>query len=367
MVNKEQDLKASGGGYAFVSAIWPSLPPEDFTAMQKQYSQLIQHFDHEMETVRGNSDFFAIHGQTNTLELMQKLNSTDQLTRAQALDQARGVCPGEKAVEKLLRSIDLAVRLWLTIDVSSLDLRRQGLVIWTSEATLDGAIESYFTNMENSSLPRKRQFTADDIPPTLTAELLVNNYGYTVSWTSNLADHLSIDWKHKIITIYEHKICLYNHLRFQDNCGISHSVLEDALDTLNLLFPFQDDATKRFLVKHKKPFYGLGFCGRPRKLDLSEYQHWQGRVSDLVYLASGPPVGLQQLRLDKDRRNLLSFATFWIATGVGVLTLVSIAFGIAATVYGVMQYNLALKQYQLSVAQACLDPAARVQLPDFCS
>jgi hypothetical protein len=64
---------------------------------------------------------------------------------------------------------------------------------------------------------------------------------------------------------------------------------------------------------------------------------------------------------------MLPFWTFWIASAVGVLTIVSIGFGVVAAMYGVLQYNLALKQYQFSVAQACLDANVSEKLSQFCS
>lgn len=64
---------------------------------------------------------------------------------------------------------------------------------------------------------------------------------------------------------------------------------------------------------------------------------------------------IQQLRMDRARENLLQFATFWIATAVGIYTLASIALGVASVVYAVKAYDMGLKQYQVAVWQFCLD------------
>lgn len=351
--------------HALLRSIWPELSVDELS-IEKHYSQFLEYFDHEMTTINDNIDFFPIRSGNDICALIQEMSRLGVITRRQAVDIARQKVPGQQAPEdKLLRSIDIAVRLWLTVDISSSDFRCHDLLSWGSGQTLQDLVHSHFKDMKKTE--RKCLQTENRIDPHLTADFLSSNYGYMVSWTHNLADHLAIDWKYKVITIYEHKICLYNHLRFSGSSIVPQDVIEEAIDTLNLLFPFQDDTTKRFLLKHKKQFYGLGYCNRPRKLELEEYQYWRHRIADLGYILQGPAVGLQQLRLDKDGRNLLQFATFWIATAIGILTVVSIAVSVAAIVYGVKQYELALKQYELSVAEACLDPIARVQLAEFCS
>ncbi|KAK4171870.1 hypothetical protein QBC36DRAFT_294930, partial [Triangularia setosa] len=152
--------------------------------------------------------------------------------------------------------------------------------------------------------------------------------------------------KHRTITVYEHKIVLYNHLRFSTASSfIPDSVLEEAIDTLNLPFLSQNDSPKRLLAKHKKLFYGLGFCNRPCKFSISDYSVWRSRITDLVFISKGAPVGIQQLWLDRTAENLLQFATFWIATAIGIFTLASITLGVASVVYAVKSYDNGLKQY----------------------
>ncbi|KAK0634104.1 hypothetical protein B0T14DRAFT_420014 [Immersiella caudata] len=279
------------------------------------------------------------------------------LSRADALDAARALTTSEPSEDKLMRSVDIAVRIWLTLDISSLDLRRPGLLAWPAKRTLAEVIQSHFNSLEQEQC--RTPVSDENIDPDLKADHLVAYHGYTIIWTDNLASHLTIDWKHKTITIYEHKISLHNHLRLGGSSPIPQDVLGEAIDTLNLLFPFQDDGTKRLLAKHKRPFYGLGMCNRTRKLKLSDYSYWRSRIADLVYISSGPAVGIRQLKLSRKGDNLLQFATFWIATAVGLLTLVSIAVGVAATVYSAKQYELSLRQYDISVLQLCVDPAAR--------
>ncbi|KAI0109496.1 hypothetical protein GGR51DRAFT_511693 [Nemania sp. FL0031] len=349
----------------FIHSLWPALTDSEFGGMKRHYSRLLEYFDYEFATIAENKDLFALQSREEFFFLLKELNQLGSVSRAQAVKAVYQKLPKiRQSEDKVLRSLDTAVRLWLTIDITSSGIRRPGLLVWTDEQTLQDLVVSHFNELANSQAP----FTPDErIPPDLTADSLVKNYGFTVSWTNNLADHLSIDWKYKIITVYEHKVHLQNSIRFRGSSLVPVEVLGEVIDTLNLLFPFQDDSTKRFLSKYKKPFYGLGLCNRPRKLELSEYRYWRGRVADLVYISKGPPVGLQQLRLEGDGRNLLQFATFWVATAVGILGLVGIGVGVVAIVYSAKQYDIAAKQYALSIAQACLDPSLKRQLPQFCS
>jgi len=350
-----------------VSVIWPDLRNTEYDhAQRKHYNRLFEYFERELSIMDDNVDFFAIACPLGIAPLISKLREIKGgLARAEAIDVARKVVGPGPSEDMVMRSVDLAVRIWLTLDVSSLALRRPGLLTWTSKQTLVEVVESHFANLEQEQC--RNPLSDGDIDPELKAEHLVRYYGYAIIWTDNLASHLAVDWRHKTLAIYEHKITLYNHLRFPDTSIVPKDVLGEAVDTLNLLFPFQDDATKRFLAKRKKQFYGLGMCSRPRKLKLSDYSYWRSRVADLVYISSGPAVGLQQLRLSRKGDNLLQFATFWTATAVGLLTIVSIAIGVAATVYGAKQYDLAMKQYDISIFQLCLDPLAQERLSSVCS
>ncbi len=198
------------------------------------------------------------------------------------------------------------------------------------------------------------------IDPRMTIAYLSYHGRIMVLWTSNLADHLSIDWKNRVITVYEHKISLWNHLKYTKQQLIPRDVLEEAIDTLNLLFPLNDAGTRDFLRQNGKPFYGLGYCNREQCYDLEKYSYWRGRVAELMEIMNEEPSGLQQLLLSKDGRNLLQFATFWVAVAVAILTIVSIVSGTVQTVY-------ALKQYNLAVAQACATPGSAELLPRYCS
>ncbi|KAK0660466.1 hypothetical protein QBC41DRAFT_383677 [Cercophora samala] len=345
--------------------LWPEISQGEWLRGKDHYSGYSSYMHEELSVLMNdqNADFFALNQSSQIALLIGKLRSeTQDITRPHALHIARSILPPrtQSSDERLMRSVDAAVRIWLTIDISSLDLHRLGMLTWHSTRTLSDIITSHFNSLETEPQrgvkPDTQQLQID--PESITADYLIKYHGYSLLWTNNLALHLTIDWKHRTITVYEHKIVLYNHLRFSTaNHIIPDTILEEAIDTLNLLFPSQNDSTKRLLTKHKKPFYGLGFCNRSRKLNISDYSVWRSRVADLVFISKGPPVGIQQLRLDRTGENLLQFATFWIATAVGIFTLASIALGVASVVYSVKAYDIGQKQYQVAVWQFCLDLA----------
>ncbi|KAG6354576.1 hypothetical protein INS49_004594 [Diaporthe citri] len=137
-----------------------------------------------------------------------------------------------------------------------------------------------------------------------------------------------------------------------------YQLFEEAIDTLNLMFPFQNEPTKKILEKHDIAFYGLGLCGRPRKLLLNDYHYWRGRIADIHQIFQGPPIGIQQLLLDDEGKNFMSTFTFWVAFAAGVVALLGMGLAIASLVYSIKQYELGLKQYEVSIVQACGDSNA---------
>jgi hypothetical protein len=264
------------------------------------------------------------------------------------------------------RAINAAASLWLTLDIRSPShhLPPGSTLGWSEEQSLQALVIHCFPPTIPSD--NLKMWKTGPLNNNLNMANLVSNYNFGIIWSNNLADHLTIDWDHKKVTIYEHKICLVNHLRLNEQAVLPIALTAEAIDTINLLFPFDHAPTESLLLKHKVHFYGLGYCGRLRVLDLNKYPHWGTRIEELNRVLDEPPIGMHQLRLDRSQKNLLQFATFWIATAVAILTVITFALGVYAAVYTKKQYELGVLQYELSLAQACAAPDARTQLPYFC-
>ncbi|KAJ2979998.1 hypothetical protein NUW58_g7060 [Xylaria curta] len=213
---------------------------------------------------------------------------------------------------------------------------------WGDSTSLAGAIENHFV----SDGPHTRGLITGRIDPSISIAYLCSYRGFKVFWTSNISEHLSISWKSKIITIFEHKVFLWNHLRNSKTPIIPRSILEEAIDTLNLLFPLNDRLTTTFLAQNGKDFQGLGYCSRPRDLclDLGRFNIWRDRIAELVEIMNEEPKGFKQLALEKNGRNFLPFVTFWVAIAVALLSLLNLPFAIISMQYTVKQYDLALAQ-----------------------
>jgi hypothetical protein len=251
--------------------------------------------------------------------------------------EATGISLGERALRMML-SLDIRIGS----RGGSISRARSSIIDWEDGTTLPKAIANHF--IDGSS--RTRDMVTGRIDPSLSLAFLCTYRGFKVFWTSNFSEHLNISWKSKIITIYEHKVFLWNHLRNSDSPIIPREILEEAIDTLNLLFPLNDPQTRSLLAQNGKDFQGLGYCSRPRDkcLDLGRFNIWRDRIAKLVEIMNEEPKGLKQLALEKDGRNLLPFVTFWIAIAVAFLSLLNLPFAIISMQYTVKQYELALAQ-----------------------
>ncbi|KAL5609707.1 hypothetical protein FOVSG1_004388 [Fusarium oxysporum f. sp. vasinfectum] len=226
--------------------------------------------------------------------------------------------------------------------------------------------------LQNWSTPSKKQDRKSrQISQSFSIANLAHYYGFQVKWTSDLAQHLSIDWEYKQITIFEHVICLRNHLAYPDDCPLPKKFVGEAIDTIKLLFP-DDKDTKAFLSRDGRKFLKIPF-GRERSLSLGDFSYWETEISQLLDVWEQGPSGWSQLRLRPDRSNFLEYSTFWAAAVVLLLTLISIVFGVAGLVLAkkaldvsVKSLDVSVKSYELSLAIACAEANATETLPAFC-
>lgn len=350
--------------FSFVKQLWPSIPEKHVQSSVTQYARLSQKLEHDLYALVENPDAFALRSPEDILSLVHDLQRMNNITREEALTCLCRLNPEIRTDddECSLRTIRCAVNVWLHISMGhNAHIRRP--LEWRPGQSLKDAISSLF----NENLAGQLKFDQQQLPVDLTAASLVNHHGYSIQWTHDLTAHLSIDWKHKVLTVYEHKIVAYNHIRYgTSSLPVPDQLYQEVIDTLNLLFPFQDGATEKLLAKQSMTFHRLGFCNRPRKLLLNDYHYWRGQIYEFYEITQGPPIGIQQLFLDDDGKNLVSTFNFWIAVVVGLLTVMGMAIAIVALVYSIKQYWLGLKQYELSVAQACVDSSVRQLVPHLC-
>ncbi|KAK1975486.1 hypothetical protein LZ30DRAFT_737389 [Colletotrichum cereale] len=248
-------------------------------------------------------------------------------------------------------------------------------VLWEGGISIRDALRVWFTPRPLQGDPQS--FSID---PRLTISLLCSNYGYRVDWTNYLNEHLLINTHTKVVSVYQHKVWLSAHLQSPEHCVLPQEVVGEALDTLNLLFPHNDESTKSYLDKHGQPFYKLGLCCRERDLDLRSYRHWGRQIQELLRVLNGPQYGFRLLLPGKDQPNLIESVNFWIAVFVAALTGTSFVFGLISVIYAKWSFDVGKEsldlsresleltrlQYLLSLAQACSNNEEAQLLPDFC-
>jgi len=340
----------------FSQKLWPDLPAYYFRP--DQYADFFRDVVRQLGAL-GKEAYSA-----STIEELLKL-----------VDRLRGGA-GQSEVIEISRSLELAATIWLPASIDSTEEPGLGYLQWPRNKTLAQCMEDFFAG-DPIEPPRGKQ---SRVPSSFSLPYLCSRYQFSIKWTDNLARHLEIDWRNDEIIVYEHLISLRNHLRYSTHCPIPKGILEEAIDTINLLFP-QTREVRRFLERRGISFAALGPCGRKRQLDLAAYRFWHGNIVELVEILGERPPGWRQLWLDRDRRNFLAWATFWMALLVAVLTVVSIVFGVVSTVYGVKSYQLgvdsyslgveslemAIAQLELAVAELCGNEEIAAKVPDHCA
>lgn len=277
--------------------------------------------------------------------------------------------------EQIVNSLCLALSLRLSLDIRPSKDKAGDFLEWSQDVTISTVLDTAFQRQNTpQQAPPAQKLPSASVDTRLTIEYLHKYHGCKVLWVDNLAEHLKIDWigphnSQLLVKIYRHKIFLSNELEYFENSPLKKDLIEEALDTLNLLLPYRDPLTAEFLKRYDmlENFYGLGWCKRPRQPDLDHFQYFRESLLQLSEMAKKPIKGYRQLMLDRDWRNIIDFLNFWIAFFVAIFTVISIVFGVVAIVLGYKQLYLAQIQYDLALAQACAATDAASQLPRFCS
>lgn len=344
--------------FQLAQAFWHGLKLTEKTFNAEDYTEFFNFINSELDLIKHHGSKFAAGTFGSMTGIIKAIQKSPELSREKLVDviSHEFLNVDRKA---LRRSIELALRLWLTLNVRSTTIivgpldPRTTRVEWDQDISITQLIASQFARSKLSP-----DIGRDRLDQSFTAAHLVYSSGIKIRWSSNLADHLQLDNRSRILSVYQHKICLINHL--ESSLSIyPKDVLEEALDTINLLFPMGNDSTRELLLKEKRPeMYSVGLYGRPCVLDLSDYNYWKNELMELWDAYNEPPRNWRQLLLN--RRNKLQWVTFWIAIIIFGLTLIGLGLAAVTTAYAIMQYNLAL-------AQACSAPGAVPSVLKFCS
>ncbi|KAK2606900.1 hypothetical protein N8I77_005622 [Diaporthe amygdali] len=390
-----------GEDMTWIRELWPGLKASDIN--EEHYAEFLRFADAQIEIFNSFCpEPSPIQNLFDALRLVSVFQNEANLTRQRAAELAASMVATDGSVDSdqntdlIWRCVELAARLWATLnihipsDASCMPASRntpavfpgQLSYVWVDDSTLQAFVLGSLENRRQCSEQLFPLSQGTKLEPKCTMAYLFQAYDFRPHWTSNLADHLKIDTDSRTITIYEHKICLWNHILSARNRGqwnsphgetdpppiLSQSVLIEAIDTLNLLFPFGDEATEAFLKRERKvtSFYGLGSCTRDRQLDTERYRFWRKEIEEIASILSQPPRGKAQFLLDRDGTNSRDVWTFWTAIAFGVLAVIGVATGVYSAVYARKAFDVGVLQYQLALAQACSAENATDDLPGFC-
>jgi hypothetical protein len=346
---------------ALINAFWPHLNLTIDDYFEGEYVALLNFWGQTLQNLHPFKHEFATQGWDGMLAIITELSSGRD-TKRPALSDVIKKKYRYTTDEAIACSIELAVRLWIGVNVRSEGLFvGESAIRWQNDQSLNDFIRTPFEKRKGKA--QSSQYLLFD--GSFTAVGLKDICRLEIIWTDNLLDHLKLQGPRgaRQLSIYKHKICLVNH-RKEPGPGpmlFPEELLNETIRTLDLLFPGSDDPTVAFLKEEKVQMWIENPFDMPQATELDEFNYWKGRLAQLLGLFYGPPETVRQTLLDT--RNTAQFATIWVAIfGVVFLT---VLFGVLSTVYSAKQYYLAVDAYKLALAQACQQTSP--PLPGFCT
>jgi hypothetical protein len=272
------------------------------------------------------------------IEFIRNGNET-RATLKQKLESLNGHAKPSDFGRQTDASIALAVRLWLMVNVGSIGPSLTPG--YTQVNWADGNIKELVS--KNFS-PEHELNTTVKLSKIFNACNLQRIAGIRVSWTSNLADHLSMRDDDTRIVIFHHATFLECHHTSNVSGPFPADFLDETLRTLSLLIPPNDTQTSKWFNEKQKQFNLDPKAGSCRHLNsaarqIENFKYWRDRLVILkqAFDESEPKTVKQWWNDDRKR---VQWYTFWVAALVLVLT---VLFGLIQSVSGVVQAWAAVK------------------------
>ncbi|PSN65429.1 hypothetical protein BS50DRAFT_58462 [Corynespora cassiicola Philippines] len=335
-----------------INVFWPHIQLTEINFVSDDYIVFFDFIGKTLQDLRRHAAHYADQQLDDLLATIEKLRKDHEMTRSEIVAAVQR--DHINVDEKLIRcSIELAAYLWSGIYIRSKDstvgnqVSQETRINWPSDQSLARAIAECFKVEKPRSSGKGLALDG-----SLTAIKLRDQRGVEIIWTDNLADHLKLHGQRKdrSLTVFRQKSLLINH-RLAANPIIPIEVLDEAVRTLDLLFPLGDEKTAAFLKTSGVHLNVAGASSLQQAGARTEFKYWKDEILQLNRILEGPPETIGQTL--RDTRNFGEFVTIWVAIfGVFILT---ILFGILSTVYSVKQYLVAVKSYELSLALTCLE------------
>lgn len=144
--------------------------------------------------------------------IVETLSNCRNLDLSTARTAVQSLFP-DREDEAIERSINLAIRVWLTLNTrdmfGSLTVGSAPILSWNADSsTLVNFVGRQFPSVI-PPLPAPESW----LDPRLTACNLDRNCHVIIEWTNCLADHLRFDAERRQLHVYPFKICLRDHAR----------------------------------------------------------------------------------------------------------------------------------------------------------
>jgi hypothetical protein len=336
---------------AIINTFWPDLNLQERHYIEEDYATIFEFWGKTLQSLHPHALKFATQDWDGLLSIVASLRANRTVAKRAIIRDIKKVYLNTSDAA-ITRSIDLAARLWVGMNICSKSLSvgprnpRDWRIEWQDDQSLNQIIADQFPQRQ-----KKTAFIDITFDDSFTAANLKNICRLRIRWTDNLRDHLKLEGPRgqRCLSIYRHKLYLVNHRIGLEPTIIPADILDEAIRTLDLLFPFGDPKTEALLEGEKVKFWTISPYESPRATELDEFKYWRNNLVQLATLFNGPPETVMQTLFDT--RNISQFATLWVAIfGVFFLT---IMFGVLSTVYSIKQYRVAVKSYELSLAQAC--------------
>lgn len=341
--------------------IWPRLNLTESSIQTESYKVFTAHFHEQFQLIENEPSIFAAQTPKETIDLLPKLRQDwRSKTKQEVVEELKPQFPNASE-DAIISSLDLAVGVWLTLAMKSLPTSLENMeepsavVDWKTDTTIENCLTKQFQKAETPVREGKLKYTRK---LRLTVANLTRLADVNIDWTNNLADHLEFDRSTRTLKIYQHKLCLFNHLNHakKELPFIPLALIEETIDTLNFLFPIGDTPTTNLLVNHNQVFNSLGTCGRLVS-DHTRYAYWGERLQELADILTEPPESLKHFR--SGRATIMDSINLWnflIAAFVLILTTLNIVFGTFAAVYGYKQYRIAQIQFCMQANGSAIPP-----------
>lgn len=299
--------------------------------------------------VAAEKALFTVQKYQDLASVVQCMNHHCDETRLEIATRLHNQFP-QSSQDRILRSMDLAIRLSMTLHVRSGDVPIGPLL--SDVTTIEWKGKQSLRNLVAKTFPRCREglalpaFHVNRIESAFNIMTLRKICRIKVHWTQNLKDHLRFDHSTRTLYIYPHKVCLLNHFEW---CKVYPKDFRlETIRTLDLLFPYGDRSTEMWLEESNQPFHRTSSSYmQARASNFEEFRYWRRQLVELYHVFQQPPTTVRQMW--HDRRNPMQWYTFWLAALIAIL---SIVFGSLGTYIGFKQIQLAERSIQISLAQA---------------